>query len=189
MKELGRAALVLLVLGVLTGLVYPFVLTQLAQWWFPRQAEGSLVTVHDKTVGSLLIGQKFYSPRYFHGRPSANDYDAANSGGSNFGPDSVRLLSDVKERVTRLRQENRLRALTAVPADMVLSSGSGLDPHISVEAALLQAPRVARVRGVRENQIGDLIHEMTEGRQLGKEGRINVLAINIALDGLKRASE
>ena len=185
MKELGRTLLVFVVLLVLTGVVYPFAMTELAYWFFPKQAEGSLVMRNDKVVGSSMIGQKFVTSRYFHSRPSANDYDATNSGGSNLGPDSKKLITDVSDRAKFLRHENGLSPTVPIPADLVLASASGLDPHISLEAALVQARRIAQARHVSEDEVKRLIERMTEGRGSIGPGRVNVLEMNLALDSLK----
>jgi K+-transporting ATPase ATPase C chain len=186
MKEFGRTILVFLVFTILTGFIYPFAMTKLAHWFFPKQAEGSLIINGGKVTGSSLIGQKFVVSQYFHGRPSANSYDAANSGGANFGPDSAQFLADVNSRVNLIRQENNLKPTDHVPADLVLASASGLDPHISLEGALLQAQRIAKARQLTEGEVKRLIERMTEGRG-GPfvPGRVNVLAINMALDSLK----
>ena len=194
-----RPALVLLVaLTAITGLAYPLAMTGLSAAVFPRQAEGSIVRGPDgKPLGSALIGQSFTSERYFHGRPSAtvapdpNDatktvaapYNAASSGGSNLGPTNQALSDRVKEDMATLKAEN---PGAAVPVDLVTTSASGLDPHISPEAALFQVPRVARSRGLPEERLRDLVAQVTEGRLLGLYGepRVNVLALNLKLDSL-----
>lgn len=179
-----RASLVLLLLmTLLTGALYPLAITGLAQWWWPDAAHGSLIS-HDNTViGSSLIGQSFADPAYFHPRPSAagSGYDAGASSGSNLGPTSQALIDAVRERVVAAQADG---ATGGVPADLVTASGSGLDPHISPAAASWQAPRVARERGVSDEEIRQLIASHTEGRLLGflGEPRINVLQLNLALD-------
>jgi K+-transporting ATPase ATPase C chain len=185
MKEFSRTILVFLVFTVITGFLYPFAMTQLAHWIFPKQAEGNLITNGNKIVGSSLIGQKFVASRYLHGRPSANSYDATNSGATNLGPDSKQFLTDVNRRVDLIRQENNLKSTDHVPADLVLASASGLDPHISFEGALLQARRIAKARQMTEDEVKRLIESMTEGQGLFGPKRVNVLAINLSLDSLR----
>jgi K+-transporting ATPase ATPase C chain len=183
-----RPALVLLIaFSVLTGLIYPAVVTGIAQLVFPRQANGGLIVRDGKVVGSSLIGQPFDDPKYFWGRPSATSpfpYNAASSSGSNQGPTSPALLDAVKGRVEALRAadpDNRAR----VPVDLVTASASGLDPHISPAAALYQVHRVARARKLDDAVVQRLVEQHTEGRQLGflGEPRVNVLELNLALDG------
>ncbi len=183
-----RPALVLLiVLSVLTGLVYPVVVTGIAQLVFPRQANGSLIVRDGKVVGSALIGQPFDDPKYFWGRPSATSpfpYNAASSSGSNQGPTNPALYDAVKGRVEALRAADPGNTAPG-PADLVTASGSGLDPHISPAAALYQIGRVARARKLDEAAVRQLVEQHTEGRQLGflGEPRVNVLTLNLALDG------
>jgi potassium-transporting ATPase KdpC subunit len=174
-----------LVLTVLTGLLYPALVTGVAQLVFPKQANGSLLVRNGRVIGSELLGQSFTRPEYFHPRPSAagSGYDATASGGSNLGPTSSRLLDRVKEAVSVYRSVNP-NARAQVPADAVLASASGLDPHISPDNAALQVPRVARVRGVAPGLVMDVVTKTEEGRDLGVlgEARVNVLRLNLALD-------
>ncbi len=182
-KNLKISILMTIVTTLLLGVVYPSVVTGLAQLIFPRQANGDLITVNGKVVGSRLIGQAFSSPGYFRSRPSAagNGYDAGNSGGSNLGPTNKMLIDRVNGDVQKLQAEN---PNLTVPMDLVTTSGSGLDPHISPEAAAFQTPRVARERNMSESDVARLVSQHTEGRQLGflGEPRINVLELNLDLD-------
>ena len=171
---------------ILCGL-YPMVVWVMAQGLFPTEANGSLVMRKETMVGSKLIAQGFTDPKYFHPRPSAagQGYDATSSGGSNLGPTSKKLVDTVRQRVENYRSENNLAPDAMVPADAVTASASGLDPHISVQNALLQAPRVARARGLGEDIVLTQINLHTEGRDLGilGEPRVNVLMLNLALSG------
>jgi potassium-transporting ATPase KdpC subunit len=185
-----RTALVLLALmTVLTGGIYPLVVTACAQLIFPEKANGSLVVEGARVVGSRLIGQPFDEPRYFWGRPSATapfPYNAAASSGSNLGPSNPALRDAVEGRVRRLRSADPANR-APVPVDLVTASASGLDPHVSFAAALWQVPRVARARGLNETDVRDLVARYTEDRQLGVLGerRVNVLELNRALDGMR----
>ena len=187
-KNLLTAALMTVVTTVIFGLVYPFAVTGVARAVFPDKADGQLIRRDDGTVvGSALIGQPFSSPGYFRARPSAAGpagYDAGASGGSNLGPTNSKLVGRVRADVEKLRTEN---PGVPVPADLVTTSASGLDPHVSPAAAEFQIPRVARARGVSEEDLRRLVAEHTEGRQFGilGEPRVNVLLLNLALDGLK----
>ena len=190
MKEQLRPALMaLLILTLVTGLLYPLAVTVLAQLLFPHQANGSLIVRDGKIVGSELIGQPFDAPEYFWGRPSATapfPYNAAASSGSNLGPTNPVLVDGVKSRIAVLRAADPGND-APIPVDLVTASGSGLDPHISPAAAAYQVRRVARVRGIEESLLRRLVAQHTEGRQLGflGEPRVNVLRLNLALDGLK----
>ena len=183
-----RPAIVLLVLlSVLTGLVYPAIVTAIAQVVFPHQANGSLIVKDGKVVGSSLIGQPFDDPKYFWGRPSATSpfqYNAGSSSGSNLGPTNPALTKAVQERVDALRAADPGNT-ALVPVDLVTTSGSGLDPHISPAAARYQVSRVAKARKLDEAAVRRLVEQHTEGRQFGLLGepRVNVLALNLALDG------
>ena len=195
LKEIRPAIVFVVALTVITGLLYPFAMTGIAGVVFPYQAQGSLIERDGKVVGSALIGQDFTSAGYFHGRPSAtvgpdpNDstktvpapYNAANSGGSNLGPTNKALIDRVQGDVEKLQEEN---PPAQIPIDLVTTSGSGLDPDISPAAALFQVPRVAKARNMPEDRVRQLVDEHVEGRTLGflGEPRINVLALNLALD-------
>ena len=195
LREIRPAIVLLLVLTAITGLAYPLAMTGIASAIFPAQAQGSLIERDGKVVGSALIGQEFKDDKYFHGRPSAtlapdpNDstktvsapYNAANSGGSNLGPTSKALADRLKEDVDKLKAEN---PNAAAPVDLVTTSASGLDPDISPEAAQFQVPRVAKARNMPDDQVRQLVASSTQGRLLGLLGepRVNVLALNLALD-------
>ena len=195
LKEIRPAILILLLLTAITGLAYPLAMTAIAGVLFPKQAQGSLIERDGKVVGSALIGQEFKEDKYFHGRPSATTapdpadasktvpapYNAANSGGSNLGPTSKALADRVKEDVEKLKAEN---PQGSVPVDLVTTSASGLDPDISPEAALFQVPRVAKARQMPEDRLRQLVADNTAGRLAGLLGepRVNVLALNLALD-------
>lgn len=187
MKSQLRPALVtLLFFTVLTGLLYPLAVTGLAQAIFPAQANGSLITRNGRTLGSELIGQPFDEPRYFWGRPSAAGYNAAASSGSNLGPTNPALAEAVQARIAALRAADPTNT-APIPADLVTTSASGLDPQISIAAANYQLARVARARGLPEAQVKALVEKYTEGRQLFilGEPRVNVLLLNLALDGIQ----
>ena len=195
LKEIRPAIVILVLLTLITGLAYPLAMTAIAGVIFPKQAEGSLIERDGKVIGSALIGQEFKEDKYFHGRPSATSapdpadstktvpapYNAANSSGSNLGPTSKALNDRVKEEVDKLKAEN---SSMPVPIDLVTTSGSGLDPDISPEGALFQVPRVAKARQMPEDRVRQLVTENTTGRLGGLLGepRVNVLALNLALD-------
>jgi K+-transporting ATPase ATPase C chain len=195
LREIRPAIVLVVALTIITGLIYPLAMTGIAGVIFPYQAQGSLIEKDGKVVGSALIGQVFTSDKYFHGRPSATNtpdpkdptknidapYNAANSGGSNLGPTNKALIDRVKGDVDKLKAEN---PTAAVPIDLVTTSGSGLDPDISPEAAFFQVPRVAKARHLPEERLRQLVANHIEGRTLGLLGepRVNVLALNLALD-------
>jgi K+-transporting ATPase ATPase C chain len=195
LKEIRPAIIILVLLTLITGLAYPLAMTAIAGAIFPRQAQGSLIEKDGKVIGSALIGQEFKDDKYFHGRPSATTapdpadstktvpapYNAANSGGSNLGPTSKALDDRIKEDVDKLKAEN---PSMPVPLDLVTTTASGLDPDISPEGALFQVPRVAKARNMPEDRVRQLVTEKTQGRLAGLLGepRVNVLALNLALD-------
>ena len=195
LKEIRPAIILIVALTLITGLVYPLAMTGLAQVLFPSQANGSMIVRDGKVIGSALIGQQFTDDKYFHGRPSATNtpdpkdatktvdapYNAANSGGSNLGPTNKALIDRVNGDVDKLKAEN---PRTQVPIDLVTTTGGGLDPHISPEAAFFQVPRIAKARNMPEDRVRQLVNQQVEGRVLGLLGepRVNVLPLNMALD-------
>ena len=189
-KETTTSILATLLFAVVVCGFYPVIIWGASELFFPYQANGSLIESSDrKIIGSELLGQNFAGAKYFHPRPSAagaNGYDAASSSGSNLGPTSKKLIDAVKQRVTDYRTENGMAEDALVPGDAVTASGSGLDPHISVKNALLQAPRVARERGLSEDVVKSEIDKATTGRQFGifGEAGVNVLKLNLALDAV-----
>lgn len=195
LRQIRPAIVFVVALTLITGVAYPFAMTEIAQFLFPYQAQGSLMERDGKVIGSALIGQEFTSDGYFHGRPSAtttpapNDaiktvaapYNAANSGGSNLGPTNKSLIERIEGDIAKLKQEN---PSARVPIDLVTASGSGLDPHISPQAALFQVPRIAKARTLSEDQVRRLVAENTSGPLAGLlgEARVNVLELNLALE-------
>jgi K+-transporting ATPase ATPase C chain len=198
LTHLRPAITLLIAFTLITGVAYPLAITGLARTLFPVQAEGSLLTRNGQVIGSSVMGQSFTDERYFHGRPSATTgadpadpsktvdtpYNGGSTAGSNLGPTSKALIERVTASVAELKAEN---PNTPVPTELVTTSGSGLDPHISPEAALFQAPRIARIRNLSEDRVRALVAQHTESRTFGLLGepRVNVLAINLALDALK----
>lgn len=195
LRQLRPAIVLVLVMTVITGIIYPVATTGIAQAIFPSQANGSLIYVHGKPVASALIGQYWTAPAYFHGRPSAtinasgasSPYNASSSGASNLGPTNKKLVSDVATRIAQLRKDNPdVPAGTPIPPDLVESSGSGLDPDISVAAAYYQIPRIAKARGMSQASVRHIVDQHITGRFLGLFGEpyVNVVAVNMALDGI-----
>lgn len=188
-KEISKAIRLLFLMVLMLGLVYPLGMVGLGQLFFAEQANGSIILKDGQAIGSELIGQGFTRAGYFHGRPSlAGDqgYDGAASSASNLGPTSQKLIAMIGERAQQIRQENKLGEQDLIPSDLVTASGSGLDPHITPAAAQLQVARVAQARGLSENEVTALVEKSIEDPQLGflGEKRINVLRLNLALDGV-----
>jgi len=190
LRQIMNAIGMLVVLTVICGLIYPLMMTGLAQAVFPHQANGSIIIRDGAPVGSKLIGQNFANPGYFHGRPSSageKGYDASNSGGSNLGPTSKKLMDTVSDNLKQVRDDNALNESAGIPSDLVLASGSGLDPDITPAAAYLQVERVARERNLDVAEVSQLVAKHIQGRQWGLFGepRVNVLELNLALDALR----
>ena len=183
--ELKRAIIIFGTLALVLGIIYPLVITGISQVAFPYQANGEMINVNGTVVGSTLIGQSFDGPQYFQGRPSAIDYNASTSGGSNYGPTNQKLIDRVNETINEIKTNDSLSANATIPSDMVLASGSGLDRYISVEDALIQVPRIAKTRNISESTIKDIIQQ-TEETQFPWVGQpiVNVLKLNMALDGI-----
>jgi K+-transporting ATPase ATPase C chain len=189
-KQLKSAFLVFLLLTVITGIIYPFVITAVAQIFFRHQADGSIIFKDGKPIGSSLIGQSFEDPKYFWGRLSATSpvaFNALASSGSNFGPLNVALRQNVEARIKSLQNVNPENK-SPIPVDLVTASASGLDPHISIAAAMYQVPRVARLRGIPQEKVAEIVRENTQGRLMGVIGEpvVNVLQLNMALDKYRR---
>jgi K+-transporting ATPase ATPase C chain len=186
MKEIKNAILILMVFTILLGIVYPLFITGISQLAFPYQAKGNLINDKGTIIGSELIGQNFSSPSYFHSRPSAVNYNSSTSSASNLGPTNQKLVDEVKLRTQRVQAENSLTPSAKIPADLVLASGSGLEGYISVDSAMIQVPRIARVRGINESEIVKLIESHQENTFFGfGEEIVNVLKLNLALDRIK----
>jgi len=185
-SQLRPAFFMLLIFTVITGVIYPLAVTGIVQVAFPHQANGNIIVIDGKAVGSELIGQQFDDPKYFWGRVSAVGYSANLSSGSNYGPMNPALMDSVQARIDALNAADPNNTLP-IPVDLVTASASGLDPHISVAAALYQVSRVASARGLSEAEVKSLVEKYTEGRQFGifGEPRVNVLKLNLALDGLQ----
>lgn len=188
MSRFITALKILIVFALLLGLGYPALITGISQLLMHHEANGSLIEQNGKIIGSRLIAQTFTQPQYFHSRPSATNYDAINSDGSNLGPSNPKLLKQVGARITQIRNENNLAPHTPLPADMVLTSASGLDPHISLENALLQSPRVAMARHMLPATINQIIMQNIDPDFIGIWGKagVNVLELNLALDKLQK---
>ncbi len=186
MKQVKISVVMFLIISLLTGIAYPLLMTGIAQLAFGRKANGSLIEANGNIAGSALIGRNFSGPGYFHGRPSANNYDGLNSGGSNYGPTNKKFIDQTAQLAEKVRKENYLPSDAAIPAELVLASGSGLDPHISIHAALIQTARIARQRKINESIIRDLVNTSSEKRYFGMFGDsfVNVLKLNLALDAL-----
>lgn len=183
MKQLKISFLIFFLMSVLTGIIYPFFITGIAGFLFPVKANGSMIAADNRIICSELIGQPFSAARYFHGRASSSNYDGLNSGGSNYGPTNKKFVDEVKARADAVRKENGLSSDAKVPSDLVLASGSGLDPHISIESAFFQIPRIARERKIDELKVAALINKLCEKQYIffGKSF-VNVLRLNMALD-------
>ncbi|OHD70985.1 MAG: potassium-transporting ATPase subunit C [Spirochaetes bacterium RBG_16_49_21] len=188
MKQFKISILIFLVLSFVFGILYPLSMTGIGQILFPKKANGSVVFLNGRIIGSELVGQSFKSPWYFHGRPSVVNYDASNSGASNFGPTNKKFIDQVREAAERVKRENGLPADAKLPPDMVLASASGLDPDISLESALVQVNRIARVRGIDRPLVIEILNKTREKQYFNLFGNsfVNVLKLNLALDDLQK---
>lgn len=186
-KEILTSIKVFIGFSVILGLIYPLFITLIAQLTMPYKANGSIIKQNGIIIGSEKIGQNFDSPKYFHSRPSAVNYNAAASGASNLGPTNKKLIEQAQKNIDRIRNENNLKPSQEIPADMVLTSASGLDPNISTENANLQIPRIAKTRNITETKIKELIKKNTDSDFLGIWGKssVNVLKLNIELDKIQ----
>jgi K+-transporting ATPase ATPase C chain len=184
MGEIKSALVIFAVFTVLLGIIYPLVITGISQLAFPEQANGNLITVNGSIVGSQLIGQEFNSPQYFHGRPSAIDYDSSSSSGSNLGPTNQKLIDNVNQNIETIIKENSLQSGTTIPADLVESSASGLEGYIYVESAMIQVSRIADARNISEAEVINIIEDNKETPFGTGSPIVNVLKLNIALDKL-----
>ncbi len=184
MKQLKNSILIFTAMSLMCGVLYPLLITGFAQLSFPWKSNGSIETVNGRIAGSELIAQGFSGPGYFHGRPSAIQYDGLSSGGSNLGPTNKKLIDQAAKRAEQIRRENNLPADAKIPAELVLSSGSGLDPHISLDSALLQVTRIARTRGMDPAALRNLVEQSSGKQYFGVYGYniVNVLKLNLALD-------
>jgi len=189
MRQVKHAILVFVVFSVLCGFVYPLFMTAVSQFLFPWRSNGSIIISGNQILGSELIGQMFKSPKYFHGRLSATDpaYNASGSMGSNLGPSNAKFLVEVMKRIEQVRNENELSSHTPIPPDLVLASASGLDPHISIESAMLQVTRIGKERGLSKSEVEKIVRQHIEHPLLGIWGqpRVNVLKLNLAMDKWK----
>ncbi len=183
-KEIKSGLIVFLIFTFISGLLYPLLVTSVAQLFLKDKANGSLIKLNDKIIGSKLIGQEFISPAYFHGRPSSVNYVGNKSGGTNLSPTNKKLIEETRKNISIVRTENMLGDNAEIPPDLVLSSASGLDPDISIESARVQVQRIALAREVSEDKIHELVNKCTKHRQfwiLGNE-RVNIVELNLALD-------
>ena len=186
-NEFKRAIIIFGVMAIVLGLIYPLLITGISQVAFPYQANGEMVKVNGNIVGSELIGQSFEGPQYFQGRPSAVDYNASTSGGSNYGPTNQKLVDRVNETINEIKTNDSIPSNATIPSDLVLASGSGLDRYISVDSAYIQVPRIAKARNISESTVKDLIqkNQETSFPWIGQPV-VNVLKLNIALNEIKQ---
>ncbi len=186
MKQLKTSFLVLLIFTFMTGVIYPAIITGIGQVFFPAKINGSLIIKNGAVIGSRLIGQKFENPEFFQSRPSSTEYDGSGSGGSNMGPTNKKLADKVKFRTNQIRHDFNLSDKALLPSDFVFASGSGLDPHISLDSAFLQVDRIASARNIEKNLIADIIESNSERQLPFYGGRfVNVLSLNTALDNME----